>query len=96
MCLVPLSTMATLNDPTEQDEKNIHQFLDYMATNPNALVIFHASEIILRTDTNASYITEPELCSCAAIFFLRGDSFKMYTRVFEWPHTRKFQYFEIC
>ena len=31
-CLVPLITMATINDLTEQDVKNAHQCLDYMAT----------------------------------------------------------------
>ena len=30
--LVPLITMATKNYPTEQYEKNVHQFLDYMET----------------------------------------------------------------
>ena len=51
-CLVPLSTMSTRSDSTEQDEKLLHPFLDYMARYPNAVVIFHASDMILRADTN--------------------------------------------
>ena len=46
-CLVILSTMTTRSDHIKQDEKNVHQFLDYMATYPNEVVIFHASDIIL-------------------------------------------------
>ena len=68
-CLVPLSTMTTRNDPTKQDEKNLHQFLDYMATYPNAVVIFHASDMILCADTKSSYRIEPEVRSCAAGYF---------------------------
>ena len=45
--------MATRNYPKEQDEKNILQFLDCMATNPNAVVRFNASDMILRADTDA-------------------------------------------
>ena len=58
--LVPLRTISTKNEPIEQDEKNVHQFLDYMVTYPNAVVIFHTSDIIVRANTDASYITEPE------------------------------------
>ena len=49
--------MATINDPTEQDDKNIHQFLDYMATYPKAVVRFHALDIILSADTYALHLT---------------------------------------
>ena len=38
--------MATRSDPIEQDENNARRFLDYMATYPNAVVIFHASDMI--------------------------------------------------
>ena len=69
--LVPLITMATKNYPTEQDEKNVHQFLDYMGTHPNAVVRFHASDIILRANTDASHLNETEAHSCASGFFLR-------------------------
>ena len=57
MCLFPLGTMAKNNDPTEQYEKNVHQFLDNIATNPNSMVIFHASYIILCAETNSVYLT---------------------------------------
>ena len=62
-CLLKLRKMVTRNEPIEKYEKNVHQLLDYMATNPNALVIFHASDMILHADTDASYLTKPEACS---------------------------------
>ena len=72
----PLRKMAKRNDPTEQNEKNLHNSLDYMAKNPSAVVIFHASNMILRADTDASYLTEPESHSRAAgYFFLREYTF---------------------
>ena len=65
--------METRNDLTEQDEKYFHQFLDYMATYPNAVVIFQASDIILDADTNVSYLSEPEARShTAGYFFLES------------------------
>ena len=72
ICLFPLSTMSTKNNPTEQNEKNVHQFLDYIATYPNSVVIFHASDMILRADTDASYLTEPEALSQSAGYFFLG------------------------
>ena len=60
--------------------ENVHQFLDYMATNPNVVVRFHASDMILRADTNASYLTEPEARSRAAGYFILGSIPLKYTR----------------
>ena len=65
--------MATINDSTEQDEKNVDQFFDYMETYPNAVVQFHASDMILRADTDTSYLNEPEARSCAAGYFFLGN-----------------------
>ena len=62
----PVNHKGNKKLPTEQDKKNVHQFLDYMAIYPNLVVRFHASDIILHADTNASYLTEPEARSCAA------------------------------
>ena len=48
----PIKHNDKKNDPTEKDDKNVHQFLDSMATYSNAVVIFHASEMILCADTD--------------------------------------------
>ena len=60
--------MATKIYPTEQDENNIHLFLDYMATYSNAVIRFHASGMILH-DTHVSYLNKPQSCSRAAGYF---------------------------
>ena len=35
-----------------------HQFLDYLATHPNAAIWYHASDTILAFDTDDSYLSE--------------------------------------
>ena len=57
--------MESIIDPTEQDQNSLNQFLDYMATNPNAAVRFHASDMILHADTDVLYLTEPQARSRA-------------------------------
>ena len=62
--------MSSIIDPTEQDEKNINRFLYYMETHPDAVVQFHASEMILCADTIFLYLTEPQASSFAAGYSL--------------------------
>ena len=47
--------------PTEQ----IKQFLDYAATNPDAILTYQASDMILIAHSNASYLSEPKALSQA-------------------------------
>ena len=42
-------------EPTKQTLARVQQLLDYMATNPNAVVRFYASDIILNLHSDASY-----------------------------------------
>ena len=44
-----------------------------MAKNSNAVVIFHASDMILCTDTDVSYLTEPKSHSHAVGYFFLGS-----------------------
>ena len=44
-----------------------------METYPNAVVQFHASDMILRADTNASYLTEPQERSLSAGYLFLGS-----------------------
>ena len=71
-CLFLFSIMSTINDPAEQNEKDVHQFLDYMATTTNEVVRFHTSDMILRADTDELYLTGPEARSHAVEYFLLG------------------------
>ena len=43
--------------PTKQTLARVQQLLDYMATNPNAVVRFYASDMILNLHSDASYLS---------------------------------------
>jgi hypothetical protein len=58
--LVALSAIATEQGaPTQNTLKKVHQFLDYAATHPNAIVTYKASDMILAIHLDASYLSEP-------------------------------------
>ena len=46
-----------------------HQLLDYLVTHPDAAIWYHASDMILAFDTDASYISEPGGKSRAAAYY---------------------------
>ena len=49
------SIVADSAKPTKQTMKRINQLLDYMHTNPNAVIHYHASDMILNVHSDASY-----------------------------------------
>eukprot|EP00804_Cyclotella_cryptica_P019676 CCRYP_016442-RA/>CCRYP_016442-RA protein AED:0.39 eAED:0.39 QI:0/0/0/1/1/0.5/2/0/309 len=56
---------------TENTLKRCEQFLDYMATHPDATIRYYASDMILNVHSDASYLSVPNAHSQAAgIFFL--------------------------
>ena len=73
-CLLLLIVMSPRIEPTKQDENNKNQFLDYIETHPDAVVWFHASDMILRADTDSSYLTKPQACSRDAGCFFLGST----------------------
>ena len=54
---------------TEQLKQEVHQFLDYCATHPDATVRFMASDMILAIHSDASHLSEPGSKSRAAGHF---------------------------
>ncbi len=57
--LPALRTLATQQaTPTKNTMKKIKQFLDYALTNPNVVVTYHASNMVLAGHSNASYLSE--------------------------------------
>ena len=70
--LVALNEIATHQSSPTQDTKNkCDQLLDYAATYPNAKIRYHASDMILMTDTDAAYLVLPKARSrVAANLFL--------------------------
>ena len=47
-------------NPTEKTKERELQFLDYMATHPNAIIWFHKSDMVLNVHSDASYLSAPK------------------------------------
>ena len=65
-----LSAIVSLQtNGTEDGMPAWHQLLDYIATHPNVAIWYHASDMILAFNTDASYISE--LCGkiCATAYY---------------------------
>ena len=59
MMLPALGTLATQQaSPIQNTMKNLHQFLDYVATHPDAIITYYASNMVLAVHSNASYLSE--------------------------------------
>ena len=57
--LPALGMLATQQaTPTKNTMKKIKQFLDYASTNPDAVVTYHASNMVLAGHSDASYLSE--------------------------------------
>jgi len=54
-------------------EATIH-FLNYAASNPNAEVIYLASDMILNIDSDAAYLVHPKARSCAGEYLFLGNA----------------------
>ena len=67
--LVALSSLASAQaSGTEATALAATRLLNYAATNPNAVLRFHASDMILHIDSDASYLSEPHARSRAGGF----------------------------
>eukprot|EP00804_Cyclotella_cryptica_P000231 CCRYP_016185-RA/>CCRYP_016185-RA protein AED:0.45 eAED:0.45 QI:0/0/0/1/1/1/2/0/251 len=67
---------ATANEqkaPTQRTKERVLQFLDYMATHPDAVVRFYRSDMILQGHSDASYLSAPEARSRAAGYWFLGS-----------------------
>jgi hypothetical protein len=54
---------------TKSVQQAAHHLLDYLATHPNAAIRYHASDMILAFDTDASYLSEVGGKSRAAAYY---------------------------
>ena len=56
--IMALSTIASEQaKATKTTLKNVHQVLDYLATNIDATIRFHASDMVLKIYSDASYLS---------------------------------------
>jgi hypothetical protein len=59
--------------PTESIMKCVNQFLDYMRTHPDAIIQYHASDMIHNIYSDALYLSAPKVCSHAGGYFFLGS-----------------------
>jgi hypothetical protein len=59
--------------PTENMMKHVDQFLDYMWTHPDAIIRYHAPDMILNVHSDTSYLSAPKACSRAGGYFFLGN-----------------------
>ena len=71
--LAALSTIAIdQTKATKQTMKRCIKLLDYLASNQNAKVRFHASDMVMNIHSDASYLSESGSRSCACEHFFMG------------------------
>ena len=74
MMLHALITIASQQSaPTEKTKALVHTFLDYLATHPQSIIRFYASNMILNVHSDASYLTAPKARSQADGHFFLGS-----------------------
>jgi hypothetical protein len=74
--LMPLNDIATKQiKATEKTQAATNQLLDYLATHPDATIIYHASDMILHIHSDASYLSVSNARSrLGGLFFLGNKS----------------------
>jgi hypothetical protein len=72
--LMALSKIASLQAaPTENMMEHVKQFLDYMWTHSDAIIWYHASDMILNVHSDLSYLSASKACSRAGGYFFLGS-----------------------
>jgi hypothetical protein len=74
--LCPISAIASQSSkPTEDTMQQMLQVLDYQATQEDAVLSYHASNLVLAVHSNTSYLSKPKACSRAGgHFFLSSNT----------------------
>ena len=60
-------------NPTKKTMQRAGQFMDYMVSNPDAKIRYHASDMVLNVHSDASYLTAPGARSHASGHFFPGS-----------------------
>ncbi len=74
--LCPISAIALQSSkPTEDTMQQTLQLLDYLATQEEAILSYHASDMVLAVHSDASYLSKPKAQSqVGGHFFLSSDT----------------------
>jgi hypothetical protein len=71
--LVALNEIATEQAaPTTDTASQTDMLMDYLHTYPNAVIRYHASDMILKTTVDAADLVQPKARSCAAVHYHLG------------------------
>ena len=74
MLLASLNSLATdISTADDTTIKNVNHILNYVATNPNAQILYKSSNMILRAHSDASYLCSPKAKSRGAACIFLGD-----------------------
>jgi hypothetical protein len=88
-----LSAIASAQaEPTEETMERCKLFLDYAATHQDAIITYHASDMVLVVHSDASYLSEPKARSRAGRhFFLLSDvaTHSIMARYSTWHNSSK-------
>ncbi len=63
--------------PTKNTMKKIKQFLDFASTNPNAVITYHASIMVLSRHSNVSYLSKSNAQSRAGGHFFMSSNVEL-------------------
>jgi hypothetical protein len=73
--LMALGSLATQRaNPTINTKKLVHQFLNYAATHPDAIITYQASNMVHAGHSDASYLSETNACSQAGGRFFMSNN----------------------
>jgi hypothetical protein len=73
--LAALGSIATQQaNPTKNTMKKVRQFLDYASTHPDAIVTYHASDMVLAGHSDASYLFKSKAHSRAGGHFFMSNN----------------------
>ena len=73
--LVTLSAITSKqSSPTEETMKKTHQFLNYVATHPDAILAYRKSSMVLNVHGDPSYLIEPQARSRAGGHYFMSDN----------------------
>jgi hypothetical protein len=70
-CILPALNELTSEQasPTTDTVTNADMFMDYLHTYPNAVIRYHASDMILKITSDAAYLVQPRARSRAAVHY---------------------------
>jgi hypothetical protein len=73
--LAAIESLATQQaNPTKNTMAKVTQFLDYATTHPNAILTYHASNMVLAGHSNASNLSESNGCNRAGGHFFMSNN----------------------